>query len=202
MSSDPASEPNLECTSDEKGTSSSSFRRDNNTNKFARHVVNLKESKTHLFYVIQSDNENSENTASLFRIKISKERPTSRKKMLRRYGNNEDLDMTDDSQQNIRKTARSNLANIQKRTDHPSFVVLPDLNSKKRDNSYIKNNIERNQSTSDNSNETYVVRSKEENKLLGSKSKVPVYSQALFGLSLLENTQTADVPYLPGTLIT
>lgn len=162
--------PNFGCSSDDKGTSSSSFSRDEN--KFTRHVINLKESKTHVFYVIQPDNEDSVNTPNFIQIKISKERPMSRnlatKKMLLRDSNDE-VDMSDKNQSKIRKTPRPNLASIRKRTDHPSFYVLPEVFSEKRSIGSVNKKIDRNQSTSDNSNETYTIRSKEENKLFESK---------------------------------
>lgn len=163
-------ESNLQCSSGEDA-SSSSFSRGNSKNEFKQHVLNLKETKTHLFYVIQSDNDSGEKSPQWIQVKVSKRRPNPRnlatKNMLSRYGTNDDGNVTDNRQQ---KTPKSSLISIHKRTDHPSFVVLPEISSKKRSN--IKSKIVRNQSTSDNSNETYVIRSRKENQSLKSESNV------------------------------
>lgn len=183
----PVAERNFESSSEETTTSSSS------TKELPSHVVNLKESKTHLFYVIQSDSNDSNGKAAphFVRIKISKERPPSKKfvskKMFFHCGNSGDV--TDGSQGKTKMTNhKPNLTSIHKRTDHPSFVVLPEVFSRRR------GNVERNLSTSDNSNETYVIRSKLENKMLGSRRKVPT----LFGALWKRNSQTEDAYSLQG----
>lgn len=172
------------CSTEETNTSSSPG--EYKTNELTSHVVNFKESKTHLFYVIQSDNDNNEKAQHLIRIKISKERPTSRKfvgkKMSLRCGSNDNA-----TEEKTKRTSKQNLASIHKKTDHPSFVVLPEVFSNRRDNGNVRKKLERNQSTSENSNETFVIRSKEENKIFG--SKVP----KLLGTSLWEkNSQSVD----------
>lgn len=182
--------PTVERSSEETNSSLSS--RENRKNNLTSHVVDLNESKTHLFYLIQSANERNEKTKRLIRIKISKERPTSRKflskKMLVRCGNKDD--MTYDNQEKTNKNSTPTHATIHSRTDHPSFVVLPHVISRRRGN--IRKNIERNQSTSENSNETYVIRSKEDNKIVGNSWKVPT-------LSLWNrNSQTRAADFLHG----
>lgn len=180
---------NAGCSSEETNTSSSP--RVNKTNKTTSHVVNFKESKTHLFYVIESDNENHEKAQHLIRIKVSKERHISRKfvskKMSLRCSSDDNA-----TEEKTKRTLKPNLASIHKKTDHPSFVVLPEVFSKRRD---VQQSNERNQSTSENSNETYVIRSKEENKILG--SKVPI----LLGTSLWRNnSETVGAVLLHGTI--
>ncbi|XP_037048678.1 uncharacterized protein LOC119083142 [Bradysia coprophila] len=175
---------NQGCSSEKTSTSSSTT----DTNKIPRHVVNLKESNTHLFYVIQSDNESHGDTQQLVQLRISKQRPPSRKsfaqKMQLRYNDNNDgLD------ENRGKLKKTQIASIHKRTDHPSFVVLPEVFSKGRLN--IRQTIEKNQSTSENSNATYVIRSKNDNRTCESKAKIP----RLFNSLRERNPKTA---YLHG----
>lgn len=161
---------NLDSSSEETNTSSSN-------KELPTHIVNLKESKTHLFYVIQSDNENNGNGQRFVRIKISKERPTTSRKLgskktLLRHGNNSVTD------KNQAMHHSSNLTGIHKRSDHPSFVVLPELVAKRSGN--VRRNIETNQSTSENSNETYVIRSKMENKMLVNRRQGPALFDSLW----------------------
>ncbi len=179
------------CSSEETNTSSSTT--ETETKKIPSHVVNLRESKTHLFYVIQSDNENNDKAKHLVQIKVSKERPSSRKfiakKMLLRYGNSNDV--TNENQEKTKKTRKPSLASIHKRTDHPSFVVLPEVLKGRHGD--VRQTIERNQSTSENSNETYVVRPRLENR--NSKRKVPI----LFGSLWKQNSPTVDAGFLHGS---
>lgn len=188
-------ESTLECSTEETSSSTE----DNKNPPLTSHVVNFKESKTHLFYVIQSDNDSNESTKHLIRIKLSKERPASRqfiaKKMLVRHTNTEDG--SDKNQEKTTRACKANIASIYKRSDHPSFVVLPQIVSKRRN--IVRVTTAKNQSTSENSNETYVVRSREDNKVFGSNSKVPV----LLGTSLWNrSSRTEDAAFLHGTFCT
>lgn len=179
---------NFEISSDDKSTSSSSLVSSyTNQTKSAEQFIHLKETKTHLYCVIPSDNESNENvkrTPQLIQIKISKRRPQSRSLMTNKvlgclslaYGSSDD-ELLQRNQQRIRKFLSSKPSNSsptsnRKKTNHPSFVVLPEskLINKKRGDGYIKNKVIKNQSTSDNSNKTYVIRSKEHNKLLASRA--------------------------------
>ncbi|KAJ6648882.1 hypothetical protein Bhyg_04114, partial [Pseudolycoriella hygida] len=179
-----------------EGTNMSSSSSEKRSTKIPSHVVNFKESKTHLFYVIQPDSETTEKRQNLVRIKVSKERPMSRKlvgnKMFLRTRSN--YDVINKNEEKMKKSPRSNIASIHKRTDHPSFFVLPEVFSKTRQGN-MKKAIARNQSTSDNSNETYVVRPKEENKTFGGRSKVPT----ILGTSMwIRNLQTVNSTRLQG----
>lgn len=175
---------NLECSSEQSGTSSSTT----DTKKIPRHVINLKESKTHLFYVIQSDNDSHENAQRVVQLKVTKESLPARRffsQNMRLHSNNDN----DDNREKLNRTQiPSRLASIHKRTDHPSFVVLPEVFSRRCVNR--GRNIEKNQSTSENSNETYVIRSE-------NKSKIPTLFTSLWK----RNPTTADAAFLHGTFV-